>query len=326
MNDVKRYSALTPTVPPSADGTPPDRQIPFPLTPPATSESQQSTSDSQSRVSVVLDFIRQRQRYNLTGQSIQLKVKQLEYNNLLARLEELPDLKRFANDKLRLEYDPLEETLYAPRMPTTIHDSFSQKVSKETIAQLDRIACGKDEAARFAAGISSVRSGSLQLREFDSDDDIEIDYIERQPDDQFQHEEAEYPGVVYEIGCSQDRRKLAKSAWTYIPYSNGDIKAVVGFELGYGKNKEARISMWQPCYLREDEEGPETLDVETVIDGDLFRSSDGSTANTARTLHLPLDYFATSEVATLEPEGLPGVTITYANLLSFWIKQRDSNE
>jgi hypothetical protein len=130
-------------------------------------------------------------------------------------------------------------------MPTTIHDSFLQQVSKETIAQLDRIGRGNDEAARFAAGISSVRSGSLQLREFDSDDDIEIDqpYIERQPDDQFQHEEAEYPGVVYEIGCSQDRRKLVKAAWTYIPYSNGDIKAVVGFELGYGKNKEARISI-----------------------------------------------------------------------------------
>jgi len=39
------------------------------------------------------------------------------------------------------------------------------------------------------------------LREFDSDDDIEIDqpYIQRQPDEQFQYEEAEYPGVVYEI-------------------------------------------------------------------------------------------------------------------------------
>ncbi|KFY32153.1 hypothetical protein V493_00464 [Pseudogymnoascus sp. VKM F-4281 (FW-2241)] len=75
--------------------------------------------------------------------------------------------------------------------------------------------------------------------------------------------------------------------------------------------------MWEACYLREDEEGPETLDVETVIDRDLFRSSDGSAANTARTLHLPLDYFATFEVATLNPEGLPGITITYAKLAEF---------
>ena len=83
-------------------------------------------------------------------------------------------------------------------MPTTIHESFSEQVSKEAKAQLDRIGSGNDKAARFAARISSVRFGSIQLRECDSDDDIEIDqpYIQRQPDEQFQHEEAEYPGVV----------------------------------------------------------------------------------------------------------------------------------
>ena len=36
----------------------------------------------------------------------------------------------------------------------------------------------------------------------------------------------------------------------------------VGFELGYGKNKEARISVWQPRYLKKGEEGLEILDVE----------------------------------------------------------------
>mgnify|MGYP001561441067 CR=1 FL=1 len=99
MNDVKRFSALTPTVPPFVDGTPPERQIP--LTPPATDERQQSTSDLQSPVSKVLGFIRQRQLYNLTGESRQWKVTPLEHSNLWVRLEELPDLKRFASDKLR---------------------------------------------------------------------------------------------------------------------------------------------------------------------------------------------------------------------------------
>jgi hypothetical protein len=99
-------------------------------------------------------------------------------------------------------------------MPTTKHKSFSEQVLKATIAQLDRIGSGNDEAARFAAQISSVRSGSIQLRELDSDDEIEIDqpYIQRQPDEQFQHEQAEYPGVLYEIACSQDSRSLRKAA------------------------------------------------------------------------------------------------------------------
>lgn len=54
-----------------------------------------------------------------------------------------------------------------------------------------------------------------------------------------------------EIACSQDGRELDKAVWTYIPYSNANIKVVVGFELGYSKNKEAQISMWQPRYLKE---------------------------------------------------------------------------
>jgi len=68
-----------------------------------------------------------------------------------------------------------------PERQTATHESFSEQVSQETKAQLDRIASGNDEAARFAARISSVRSGSIHLREFDSNDDIEIDqlYIQR---------------------------------------------------------------------------------------------------------------------------------------------------
>jgi len=79
--------------------------------------------------------------------------------------------------------------------------------------------------------------------------------------------------VLYEIACSQDSRELGKAAWTYILYSNGNIKAVVGFELRYGKSKEARISMWQPLYLKEGEDCVETLDVEAVIDRDVRTDS-----------------------------------------------------
>ncbi|KAH8751835.1 hypothetical protein BGZ57DRAFT_913231 [Hyaloscypha finlandica] len=141
-------------------------------------------------------------------------------------------------------------------------------------------------------------------------------YIQ-QPDDQFQHDEAEYPSVVYEVACSQGSRDLLKAAWTYIPHSNANIKAVVGFELGYGKNKEARISLWQPRYLKQEGEALETLDIEAVIDRDLFRSSDGFATNTTKGLHLPLDYFANSEVATFKSDGIPGITITYPQLAEF---------
>jgi hypothetical protein len=65
MNDEKIFSASTPTIPESTDGTPPERQIRLPLTPPATDELP-STPNPQSLVSAVLDLIKQHQRYNLT--------------------------------------------------------------------------------------------------------------------------------------------------------------------------------------------------------------------------------------------------------------------
>lgn len=273
----------------------------------------------QSPVSAALHLIDQRRRHKLTGQSRQLKLKLLEYKDLWERLEERPKLKSFVIDRLGLEYNSLEEVLYIPRMPTTKHECFLEKVSTATKAQLEYIGKGNDEAAKFAARISSVRSGCIRLQEFNSDDEIDQDrpIIRRQPDDQFQHDDAEYPGVVYEIACSQDPRELVKAAWTYIPYSNANIKAVVGFELGYGKNKEARISMWQPRFMKEGEDGPETLDVEAVIDRDLFRSSDGVPTNTTKALHIPLDCFADSEVASIKSEGLPSITITYPQLAEF---------
>jgi hypothetical protein len=97
-------------------------------------------------------------------------------------------------------------------MPTTIHERFTEQVSDFIKGQLKCIKSGNDEAARFAGQILSVRSGSIRLKEFDSDDDIEIDqaYIQRQPDDQFQHKDAEYPGVVIKTGVTQNTKELRR--------------------------------------------------------------------------------------------------------------------
>lgn len=166
----------------------------------------------------------------------------------------------------RLDYGDEELRL---RMPTTIHEKFSGQVSDEITRQLKVIAEGEGEAARFARCVSSVRSGRIILREFDDDDPILLKsgrpFIQREPDDQFQHSDAAYPGVVCEMAYSQNGRDLDKAAWTYIPYSNGDIKAVVGFELGYGDDKEAKLSLWQPRYASDDHDDVEILDVKTVV-------------------------------------------------------------
>ena len=99
MNDEKGFSASTP-VPESAHGTPQDKQILSPLTPPPTDEGH-STSNPPSLVSAVLDLIQRRQRHELAGKSQQLKLQQPEFQNLLTRLEEHPQLNSFVNNKLR---------------------------------------------------------------------------------------------------------------------------------------------------------------------------------------------------------------------------------
>lgn len=241
----------------------------------------------------------------------------------------------------RYEYDSTAEILYIPPMPSVRHETFSAKVSRETEAQLVKIANGpKNETSEFASKISTGRSGKVYLREFDSDDDdLELikDWIEREPDEQFQHEGAVYPGVVFEIASSQSRKSLEKVAWDYIQYSNGSIKVVVGFQLGYDKDLTARVSVWKPRYA--DEDGEEVLDAEAVVLGDVrymllflsfhlfcpcmttkfiqpFRSSDKLSLNPTKMLHIPLSSFAPSEVVELK-EPTPDITITYAQLATF---------
>jgi hypothetical protein len=101
MNDEKRFSASTPTAHESANSTPPEKQIPFlPLTPPATNEWQ-SPFNPQSPASAALELIEQLHCNQSTGQPRKLKVIPWEYKKVLARLEELPDLKSFWDNKLR---------------------------------------------------------------------------------------------------------------------------------------------------------------------------------------------------------------------------------
>lgn len=169
-------------------------------------------------------------------------------------------------------------------MPTVRHDSFIEQIAAETKSQLQQITLNDNNSSfkEFASKISPIRSGNLYLKEFDSDSDSDFNHesenelnsssknnriIFRQPNEQFQHKDALYPSVIFEVACSQNQKSLDKIAWDYIQYSNGDIKAVVGFELGYGKDMRARISMWKPRYTTEN--GEEVLDAELVIFNDV---------------------------------------------------------
>ncbi|KAG4024933.1 hypothetical protein MFRU_078g00040 [Monilinia fructicola] len=340
----KQSSPSTPptSTPPLASTTPTpinpvSANISLPLTPPNIdsydSYDFKPTTPITASQPEIIDFIKLRQQYQLSDQSRRFEVTSLEYQELLRKLDgqDCLELKGFVEDKLRWEYNSITQTLYFPPMPTVRHDSFIEQIAAETKSQLQQITLNDDNSSfkEFASKISPIRSGNLYLKEFDSDSDSDFNHesenelnsssknnriIFRQPDEQFQHKDALYPGVIFEVACSQNQKSLDKIAWDYIQYSNGDIKAVVGFELGYGKDMRARISMWKPRYTTEN--GEEVLDAELVIFNDPFRSSNKTNLNPTKTLDIPLDSFATSEVADLD-QPVPVISITYEKLAAF---------
>ncbi|CZS92799.1 uncharacterized protein RCO7_10194 [Rhynchosporium graminicola] len=317
--------------------TPQENQILLPLTPPLSTDGLHSHSHTHSHsespsssppqvVTTVLALIRQQQQGRAIGTDFpqQVRATPLEYHDLLAELEKEPQLKAFVDEKLRWEYNPLNTTLSLQPMPTVLHDHFADQLAETTVTQLKNIALTSDntEHSTFAAQISTLGSGTLLLREHGLDSDREeIDsadiHITKQPDKSFHHPEAVYPGVVYEVAVTQGFKSLKRKAWTYIQSSGANIKRVVGFELGNRGGKEARVSMWKPLYIT-DEVGDDVLTVETVIDRKLFRSSDGSPANSTLSISLPLSAFATSEIATFPSDpSTPSITIPYTSLITY---------
>lgn len=87
--------------------------------------------------------------------------------------------------------------------------------------------------------------------------------VRREPDGRFQHWDAAYPGVVLEVSYSQDGRDLKKLASDYILRSNGDIKAVIGVDINYGR--ESTASLWRPNYVEEEGEEFDILEVREEI-------------------------------------------------------------
>ena len=223
--------------------TPPDDKFDLPLTPPGTDERQRA-----SNVSAILSQSEAGNVAPLTD----FKINKRQYDQSADILEH--DLSRF-------DYDPEAEVLTL-RMPSPVHDFFSTSFANEVRDQLNNLKDGGGEAGYFASKIANGGSSRISLAEVDPE--RSRDPIRRQPDAQFQHEDAMYPGVVVEVSYSQDGKDLAKLAQDYILYSNGDIKAVIGVDINYG-GKESTVSLWRPKYTHKDDEDWDDLEARQVI-------------------------------------------------------------
>lgn len=152
------------------------------------------------------------------------------------------------------------------QMPTPIHDFFATSVSNTVDARLREIGQQDDEAGRFAINIRSGGTSRILMKGSTKQGGVPQDETrlwERCPDGQFQHRQAALPGVVIEVSYSQDGKDLEKLAWEFIWRSNGDIKAVVGFDLN--QTKASTVSLWRPTYTTRRGRAGVVLDMVTCV-------------------------------------------------------------
>ncbi|KAH6712479.1 hypothetical protein BKA61DRAFT_692488 [Leptodontidium sp. MPI-SDFR-AT-0119] len=132
--------------------------------------------------------------------------------------------------------------LLSVRMPTPVHDFFTASVADEISKQLEGISHRGDSSAEYSARIANGGCARIFLKKDNPDGGTRVVH-RREPDAQFQHRDAEYPGVVLEVSYSQDRKDLKKLAWDYIQYSNRGIKVAIGIDIKYSNTKEATLSV-----------------------------------------------------------------------------------
>lgn len=117
-----------------------------------------------------------------------------------------------------------------------LHEQLAADIVDEIRQQLRLIASGAGPAANFARSIKSTASGRITFDDSSS---------RHNPDASFKHVKARFPGVVVEVSYSQKRKDLPRLADDYILGSNGNIRVVVGVDVGY-RDKVATLSVWRP--------------------------------------------------------------------------------
>jgi len=233
-----------------------------PLSPP---DSPEQTITLPKRVSDVLDLFRESQKGFRRAWWVELPLNPHEYDLLWDSLGKDDDLLSFVVDKSRyvkglphhfgllriptlgmfgrFDWFPQDSTI-SVRMPTSIHDIFTEMVAEEIRSQLRDFKREHTETAAIVDKLTSETTSDVYLH---GHGPVNGRLPKRSPDASFAHTESQYPSVVIETSYSRRQKDLARLADDYICGSDGNIAVVLGFDIEYGGEiKEAAISIWRP--------------------------------------------------------------------------------
>ena len=138
-------------------------------------------------------------------------------------------------------------------MPDRLHEIFITNIVEEVQVHLKSI---QNASAKFAKEIVSAGSTSITF--------AEGEYGKHDPDAQFLHSKAQFPGIVIEVSYSQKRKDLGRLADDYILGSDGDIRVVVGLDIEYKTGKKATLSVWRPKVVTN-EAGEKELVAQLIV-------------------------------------------------------------
>ncbi|KAH7304936.1 hypothetical protein B0I35DRAFT_464967 [Stachybotrys elegans] len=194
------------------------------------------------------------------------------------------------------DYDPGREALTI-RMATPLHEGVKVGIVECLNEQLKSLASRPGKTGEYASRIRHGGSSRIllcgSLPQNTRLGTMLSSVVRHPPDAQFHHRDARYPGVVIEVSYSQNGKYLKRLAKDYILRSKGNVKVVIGVDVGY-RHPEATVSCWRAQLKRVG--NSRILKVHEEIVKKPFRSSKGVAVNQRGRIVLKLSDFSTDAI------------------------------
>lgn len=136
-------------------------------------------------------------------------------------------------------------------MPTFLHDIFVVLVMNEIMDQLKRFSHEQEAVMNIVKEMKFRSTVNITLNGSVPSDAIRSS---RSPDASVGSFQRKYPTVILENAFSQPGKKLGDIAQDYILGSDGNIKAMIGFDTEYkSESRKIFLSVWRSRWISNPE-------------------------------------------------------------------------